>query len=242
MIDPQSPVPIYYQIEKYIQELIEHKNLKPGDRIPSEREFTEQFHVSRMTVRQAVMNLVNAGVLVRLKGKGTFVSGQKKIEKALKGLNGFTEDMIRRGMKPGSRMLDFRKTIPERKIAGRLNLSEGEEVFAVKRTRFADDRPMAIETTYIPVYLVPRMTQEAANRSLYEYMEKVSGLTIDYADQSIEASLVSETEARLLDVPEGSPVLLIERCAYLAGGHPAELTKSLYRADRYKFFIQLPAK
>lgn len=240
MIDRQSPVPMYYQIEKYIEDLIENKNLKIGDRIPSEREFTDQFQVSRMTVRQAVMDLVNAGILTRSKGKGTFVSGQRKIEKTLKGLNGFTEDMVSRGMDPDSRLLDFKIIRPSVKIAKRLSLTEGGEVYEIKRTRLADDRPMAIETTFIPVAMVPRMTRQTANRSLYDYIEKECGLTIDHADQSLEAKLVTADEAAVLDIPKGSPVLLIERCAYLAGGETLEYTKSLYRADRYKFMIRLP--
>ncbi|GGL62338.1 GntR family transcriptional regulator [Sporolactobacillus putidus] len=240
MIDRRSPVPMYYQIEKYIEDLIENKNLKQGDRIPSEREFTEQFQVSRMTVRQAVMDLVNAGILLRRKGKGTFVSGQRKIEKSLNGLSGFSEDMINRGMKPDSKLLDFQKIRPPASVVKRLSLGEGEEVYAIKRTRLADDRPMAIETTFIPASLVPGLTRQASNQSLYDYIEKECGLTIDHADQSLEAVLVTAAEAAILDVPKGSPVLLIERCAYLAGGKTLEYTRSLYRADRYKFMIRLP--
>ncbi|RYL90324.1 GntR family transcriptional regulator [Sporolactobacillus sp. THM7-4] len=242
MLDRKSPVPMYYQIEKYIKNLIENKNLQPGDLIPSERELTDQFHVSRMTVRQAIMDLVNMGILVRHKGKGTFVSGSGKVEKPLHGFSGFTEDMIRRGMKPDSRMLEFNKMVPPGKIARHLSLQKGEDVYTIKRTRTADGIPMAVETTFIPVSLVPELTEEAANHSLYDYIEKEAGLVIDHAEQSLEASLVSAEEASLLDVPHGSPVLLIERLTYLAGGRPVELTKSLYRADRYKFLIHLPRK
>lgn len=242
MFDRRSPVPMYYQIEKYIEDLIENKNLKQGDRIPSEHELTEQFQVSRMTVRQAVMDLVNAGILMRRKGKGTFVSGQRKIEKSLNGLNGFTEDMINRGMKPDSRLLDFQKMRPPAPVRKRLSLEDEEEVYAIKRTRLADDLPMAIETTFIPAALVPNLSSGAFNQSLYDYIEKKYGLILDHADQSLEAALVTAEEAAILEVPKGSPVLLIERCSYLAGEKALEYTRSLYRADRYKFMIRLPRK
>lgn len=240
MFDRESPVPMYYQIERYIEHLIENRNLKAGDQIPSEREFTDQFHVSRMTVRQAIMNLVNSGLLVRIKGKGTFVSNYNKIEKTLIGLNGFSEDMISRGMKPGSRMLSFRRILPSAKIAERLGLSKSEEVFEIKRTRLADDEPMAIETSYLPVHVFPKLTEKKASPSLYHYIEQECGLLIDHADQSLEAALVTDEEAKILDIQNGSPVLLIERCSFLKNGQPIEQTKSLFRADRYKFMITLP--
>ncbi|MCQ2009068.1 GntR family transcriptional regulator [Sporolactobacillus sp. STSJ-5] len=240
MIDRKSPVPMYYQIEQYIEQLIENRNLKSGDQIPSEREFTDQFHVSRMTVRQAVMNLVHSGVLIRIKGKGTFVSDQNKIEKSLLGLNGFSEDMISRGMKPGSIMLSFTRVCASVKVADHLALDEHDDVFEIKRTRLADDEPMAIETSYIPVKMVPNLTEEQVSPSLYQYIERQCGLPFDHAIQSIEASVVTAEEAKVLDIPKGSPILLIERCSYLKNGCPIELTKSLFRADRYKFMATLP--
>lgn len=240
MLDRKSPVPMYYQIERYIEQLIENRNLKAGDQIPSEREFTDQFHVSRMTVRQAIMDLVNSGILIRIKGKGTFVSNQAKIEKSLLGLNGFSEDMIGRGMIPGSKMLSFNKIQPTVKIAEHLGVQEVDEVFEIKRTRLADGKPMAIETCYIPTKFVPDLTEELASPSIYQYIERECGLLIDHADQSIEAAIVTAEEAKILEVPKSSPILLIERRSYLKNGQPIEQTKSLFRADRYKLMITLP--
>lgn len=239
MIDRQSPVPVYYQIKQYIEGLIRNKNLKSGDKIPSEREFTEKFHVSRMTIRQAVMELVNSGVLIRKKGKGTFVSDQRKIEKALNQLNGFTEDMLNRGLNPGSKLLGFDLISVGIEIGHKLQLSESEQVYQIRRTRYADQRPMAIETTYIPEKIVPGLTSSEADTSLYDYVEKSRGLKIDHAEQSLEAALVTAEEAHLLDVPEGSPILVIERISFLKNGTAFEFTRSLYRADRYKFIVQL---
>jgi Transcriptional regulators len=240
MINRRSPVPVYYQIEQYIERLIDANGLKTGDRIPSEKEFTDQFHVSRMTVRQAITDLVNKGVLVRSQGRGTFVSGQQKFEKPLNVLNGFTQDTLLRGLKPASEILNFRRLKPPDKVAGKLLLKKDHEVFEVRRIRFADDLPVALETTYVPAALFPGFSIKEANRSLYDYVEKNCGKKIDHADQTVEATLVTSEEAKILDVPKRSPVLLIERVSSLTGGIPFELTKSLYRADRYKFVVHLP--
>ncbi|MFT8316985.1 MAG: GntR family transcriptional regulator [Sporolactobacillus sp.] len=244
MIDRHSPVPVYYQIEQYIEELIDRQQLKIGERIPSERELTEQFQVSRMTVRQALADLVNAGALLRLKGKGTFVADRNKLEKKLSQIDGFTEDMLRRGMKPGSQLIAFEQIKANPKIAERLGLMPEEAaVFVIKRIRLADAQPMAIETTYIPCRLVSGLTEKMlSNRSLYDYLEQDQGFTIDRAEESLEAAIVTSDEARLLEVSPNSPVLLIERLTFTKDEKKIEFTKSLYRADRYKFMISLSHK
>src|SRR4051812_20574632 len=99
MINKNSPIPIYYQLEEHIKGLIEEGVLKPGDVLPPEREYAEKYQISRMTVRQAFTQLVNEGYLFRLQGKGTFVA-ERKIEKTLQGIISFTEDMRARGLKP----------------------------------------------------------------------------------------------------------------------------------------------
>ena len=106
MIDKTSPLPIYYQLVEWIKGLIERGELKPGDSLPSEREYAERFSISRMTVRQAITELVNGGYLYRQKGVGTFVA-EKKIEQQLMGLTSFTEDMKSRGMEPSSKLVGF---------------------------------------------------------------------------------------------------------------------------------------
>lgn len=238
MIDRESHVPIYYQIEKYILQLIQNQDLKSGDIIPSERELTELFNVSRMTVRQAVMNLVNEGVLTRLKGKGTFISDQK-IEQPLQGLTSFTEDMQARGLSPSSRLLSFRLVPASHSTAQHLNINEHEPVYEIKRIRLADEIPMAIETTFLSANLIKGVTEDIVNRSLYAYIEETLQLTIDYANQVIESAAALDTDADLLHITPGAPVLLIQRLTYLENDTPLELVQSVYRADRYKFVINM---
>ncbi|MFD2616782.1 GntR family transcriptional regulator [Terrilactibacillus laevilacticus] len=237
MIDKQSPIPIYYQIEEYIKKMIENKTFNPGEAIPSEREFTEMFEVSRMTIRQALSNLVNQGILVRKKGKGTFIS-EGKIEQPLKGLTGFSEEMEKRGLVPSSQLLEFKILPVPESMTKRLKMGPNQKVYEIKRIRYADQIPMAIETAYVSCDIIKNLHEEDTLQSFYAYLEK-QGLKIGHASQTLEASLVTKEDAKLLDVPEQSPVLLIERLTFLSDHRPLELVESIFRADRYKFVIDI---
>ncbi|MCD5325882.1 MULTISPECIES: phosphonate metabolism transcriptional regulator PhnF [Pontibacillus] len=234
MLDKRSPLPMYYQIEEHIKQQIQKGAFLPGEMIPSERELSETYDVSRMTVRQSITNMVNDGILYREKGRGTFVAEQK-IEQTLQGMTSFTEDMKARGLVPSSRLLHFDVVPAQPEMAEKLGLQEEEELFLIQRIRFADGEPMAVETTFIPAKLVPGLSKDIVQGSLYEYMEAKHGYKIGRATQVIEATIVDQQEAELLQVPLSSPVLVIERNSFLTDGTPFEVVKSAYRADRYKF-------
>ncbi|MEH7331153.1 GntR family transcriptional regulator [Neobacillus drentensis] len=238
MINKNSPIPLYYQLEEHIKELIENGELMPGDALPPEREYAEKYQISRMTVRQAFTQLVNEGYLNRLQGKGTFVA-ERKIEQPLQGLTSFTEDMISRGLSPGSQLIHFEIIPATSLIAGQLKIQEYGPVYEIKRIRLADGVPMAFETNYISANLVKGLTEEIVNQSLYAYIEGQLNLRIDSASQVIESSIASRSEANNLKIAKGAPVMLIQRNTYLQNGTPVEFVKSVYRADRYKFKIQM---
>lgn len=240
MIKKNSPIPIYYQLEEIIKNLIEKGELKPGDSLPAEREYAEQFQISRMTVRQAFTQLVNDGYLYRIQGKGTFVAERKpKIEQALQGLTSFTEDMKARGMKPGSQLVQFEIIPATSLIANQLGIQEYGPVYEIKRIRLADNVPMALETNYISANFIKGLTENIVNQSLYSYIENQLDLRIDHASQVIESSVADELEAEYLNIQPGAPVMLIQRNTFLKDGTPVEFVKSTYRADRYKFMIQM---
>ncbi|WML45960.1 GntR family transcriptional regulator [Neobacillus sp. PS3-40] len=238
MIKKNSPIPIYYQLEELIKELIEKGELKPGDSIPAEREYAEKYQISRMTVRQAFTQLVNDGYLHRIQGKGTFVA-DRKIEQPLQGLTSFTEDMKARGLKPGNQLIHFEIIPATSQIATQLAIQEYGPVYEIKRIRLADDVPMALETNYISANLIKGLTEQIVNQSLYAHIEGQLGLLIDHASQVIESSIANQIEAQYLKIKKGTPVMLIQRNTYLQDGTPVEFVKSAYRADRYKFMIQM---
>jgi len=237
MIDKTSPMPLYFQIEEAIKQKIDKGEWESGTMISSEREFAENYEVSRMTVRQAITNLVNDGYLTRRKGKGTFVSG-KKIEQKLLGLTSFTEDMKSRGYNPASKLVSFQTIQANHQLAKALEIIQHDEVYEIKRVRLANDIPMAIETTYVPVQLMSLQVEQIKEGSLYSQVEH-AGFHIDYANQSLEASIAREAESEILEISKGAPVLLIQRQTYLTTGKPLEVVHSVYRGDRYKFMIDM---
>lgn len=241
MIDKHSPLPLYFQLEEQIKKTIESKELVPGDALPSERELSENYQISRMTVRQAITNLVNKGYLFREKGKGTFVSSQK-FEQSLQGLTSFTEDMLARNLKPGSKLLHFEIYPADEDIKESLSLHDDELIYKIKRLRLANEEPIAIETSYLPVKLVPGVTPDILEKSLYTYIENDLHLSIGHATQTVEAAIVNEEDSKHLKVNKGVPILFIQRETYLENGTPLEIVKSSYRADRYKFKIGIERK
>ncbi|MFD1737559.1 GntR family transcriptional regulator [Bacillus salitolerans] len=238
MLDKRSPVPIYYQLEELIKSSIEEGKLLPGDSIPSEREYAELYDVSRMTVRQAITNLVHQGYLYRIKGKGTFIQNQK-IEQRLQGLTSFSEEMKSRGFSPSTELLQFQIKKADELILHELQLEGPQEIYHLKRLRLADFVPMALETVCLPTLLLPNVTENIARGSLYSYVEDELHLQIDYATQEIEATVANAEESELLKIPKGSPTLTIKRICYLENGVAFESAKTVFRGDRYKFTVDV---
>ncbi|MGE6630175.1 GntR family transcriptional regulator [Bacillus sp. NPDC077027] len=232
-IDKQSPIPMYHQIMENLKKQIENGTLAPDTLIPSEREYAERFEISRMTVRQALSNLVNEGYLYRQKGKGTFVS-RKKFEQPLQGLTGFTEDMKQRGLRASSKLIEFQKIMCPNDLLAHLQLKEGAMVFELKRIRLANEEPMAVETSYMPEKFADELAKEHLTGSLYEYIEQKTGVAIAHAKQELEANIATKEEADWLSIVEGAPVLSIVRTTYLQNDLPFEYVTSVYRGDRYK--------
>lgn len=238
MIDKKSPIPIYHQLEELIKNQIDSGQLQPDQAIPSEREFTEQYQISRMTVRQALTNLVNDGFLYRKKGTGTFVN-ERKVEQVLHGLTSFSEDMLERGLTPSSEILSYEIVPASLSVAQKLEIEVEKPVLQIERIRLADDVPMAIETAYMPIHLTEGLTKELAKDSIYQFIEEKLSLKIDEAYQELEAVAASDHDAKYLHIKKGSPVLRIMRVTYLENRTPFEYVKSSFRADRYRFYNQL---
>ena len=147
--------PIYIQLQEYVKQNIETGTYKPGQLLPSEREFSEMFGISRMTVRQAIQGLVGDGLVIKEHGRGMFVA-RRTIEKDNE-LQGFSEDMIKLGFKPDSKTLEFIKIYATEKHSKQLEVEVGEPVYFIKRLRLADGMPMAIEYVYVPAKYVENL-------------------------------------------------------------------------------------
>ena len=239
VIDKSSPMPVYYQIQTIIHNLIESKKLKMGDKIPTEEELCKIFNVSRMTIRQAIEGLVNSGELIREKGKGTFVASDKIIFE-LSALHSFSEDMKKRGLSVTNKIIETKIIKPPKEIANSLQITKDSSVFRLKRIRIVNRKPAAIEITYIPIERCPRIIDEdLENNSLFYLIENKYGLKLFYSDQTLEPVIAKKEESKLLQIKENSPLLKMTGITYLKNGYPIEYVVGLYRGDRYKFRLYL---
>jgi len=239
-IDHNSPLPYYFQLKQLLAEEIESGRWQPEQQIPSEFELCEQFGVSRTVVRQAINNLVQDGLLYRQKGKGTFVAKPKILEGLAQNLSGFYEDMVARGLKPVTKVLEQTKVKANRKVAEYLELSLGDPVIKIDRLRFVNDEPFVLVTTYLPYEICPSLLEEDLNsQSLYALLEDKYGLKIHRGRRTLEAVAADEHEAYLLKVRVGAPLMLINSVSYLADGRPIEYFHALHRGDRSKFEVAL---
>lgn len=241
ILDRRSAVPLYYQIYQHLLEQIHSGTLQPGQPIPSEPEIASSLGVSRMTARQAVKTLCDAGVAYSQRGLGTFVSGIKQ-EKTSTELLSFTQETKARGGRPASRVLAFEDVPADLEVARSLHLTAKATVVRLKRVRMADSVPMSIEESFLSAKLFPRLLEIFDPRmSLYQVLAERYGIRMAAADEMAEASLARPEEARLLRIKKDSPVFVLTRISYDKSGQPVEFVRSTYRGDRWKLVSKLKA-
>jgi GntR family transcriptional regulator len=239
MINFESHIPYYIQLMDILNEKVQQKIWGPGDQIPGEQDLCEHYRVSRTVVRQALGEMELEGVINRRKGKGTFISLPKISEGLVQKLTGFYQDMIERGLKPVTKVLHQNVTPSNEKVAGFLNIRPGEKVVDIQRLRFIHDEPIQLVTT-IPFEICPDLaTVDLTNRSLYEFLEKNCGVFIAKGRRYIEAVLANETEANLLGVERGAPLLMLDSISFSEEGRPIEYYHALHRGDRSRFEVEL---
>jgi len=239
VLDRQSIVPLYYQIQQCLLDQVRSGALKAGETVPSEGQISATLGISRMTARQALKMLCNMGVLYSERGRGTFVA-RAKLEKNFLQVLSFSEEMRARGSKPSSRVLAFKRLKPGREIADTLHLAAEEEVVLLRRVRMADSVPYCIECAHLPLHRFPELLQKFdPHHSLYQALAELYGIQIAAADEVAEAGAANAEEARLLRIRRRAPVFRFTRVAYLRDGRPVEFVKSTYRGDRCRVVNRL---
>ncbi len=240
-IDPNDYVPRYYQLANILRERILGGKMAPHQPIPSERELEKLYNVSRTTIRPAIDILVRQGFLYREHGKGTFVS-PPKLQKGISELTSFTEDMKRRGIVPGQKILSIGYVEPPENVCAHLELPRGcKNVLCVDRIRLGDGSPMGLQTSYYNLPQGMTFTREELEQvgSIYALLRDKLHLIPTEADETLEVTVASNREATLLHVKPGSPLLLSERTTYSQARRVVEFAKILYRGDRYQYFAKL---
>ena len=234
-----GPLPRYYQLREIIREMVRSGAWSPGELIPSERELSERYGISRMTVRQSVSELVKEGLLYREQGRGTFV-GRPKISQQLLRLTSFSEDIGGRQQRPGARVLEAAMWPADEMVAERLRMKPGQPVFHLRRLRLADSEPLALETAIISFIGCERLLDDDLERhSLYWLLETAYHQPLMEAEQEVEAGLAGGQEAEALGIAPGDPVLLTRRLTYTERRRPIEYAISVYRGDKYTFYTRL---
>lgn len=211
--------------------------LAPHDKLPTERDLADQLEVSRLTVRRALDQLERDGAVYRIQGAGTFV-GDTTIAKTIE-LTSFSEDMRARGLMPGSQPVIAEVVAAGPRVAHTLGLSAEDLVVHFERVRTADSTPMCIEHSYLPSRLAPGIERQLGARSLYEVLASDFGVHIEYADQTIRATLLDPTTAGTLGATAFGPAFQVSRTAFDERGRAIEYAESLYRGDRYSYELTI---
>ncbi|WP_255396095.1 GntR family transcriptional regulator [Kocuria sp. CNJ-770] len=226
----------YHMIRDHLLDRLD--SMAAGEQLPTERDLAQELGVSRMTLRRATDELVAGGLVRRRPGAGVFAVGPK-LDTALAATS-FTQDMLSRGLRPGSRMLAFERRAAGARIGRRLEVSPSADVVHATRLRLADEEPMSIETLYVPESVVPGLTvDDLEDASYYELLRLRYGVVIARGVQTIQPTVTDEEESRELGVPLHSPALLFERTSWAADGTVVEFVRSIYRGDRYQIRTEL---
>lgn len=240
-LDKTSFIPLYFQIQERLANQIQSGGLQIGDMLPGEEDLCRMYGVSRMTARQSLQALKHQGLVRSEKGRGTFVI-QPKVEKKIAHLAGFSAEMRSLGMKPSSRVLEQATKPASPEIAHSLGVAPGSPLLEVHRLRLADALPLAIEQVWLSLAQFPGIDKiDFARSSLYTTLRERYGVEVGSADEIIEARSSTSREAKLLGISPRSSLLVISRTIRTVQGKPVEAALSLYRGDRYRAVLNIPA-
>ena len=238
-IDSTSVIPLYHQIKQNIRDLIENEVLHGGDELPSERELGEIYAVNRLTVRQALNDLVNEGILERQRGVGTFVA-DSKLTQVIDRVLGFSDRIREAGHVPSSRVISF-ETIPAPlHVARQLKLQPQHPLYKMIRLRCSDGEPVMYEVAYLSASGFPGLNNlDFAEHSLYNILSETYNCLILEAEELLEPVLLSEFEARMLETEPGTPGMLIKSTSYNQYHKPVEFGEAVARGDRGRFMFHI---
>lgn len=242
MLDKSRPIPLYYQVKESLLEKIKSNQFKVGDLIPSESELQEEYNVSRITIRRAIQELVQEGHLYTRQGRGTFVS-RPKVSQELNLITSWAETMAAMGMRPETKRIEYFVEPAPVNIARLLNIPIGDKVYRIERLRYADGEPTCIMTNYLSPAVVPGLLDKGLkSESLYETLEKHYSIVLSRAEETVEAKAAKASEAELLNIKRGAPLLYATRVTYDITDRPVEVVISITRADRYSYKIRMTGR
>ncbi len=240
-IDRSSHVPYYLQLKEALMEGIQDGDWGPGDLIPSEAELGESYGVSRTVVRQALNEMTYEGLVVRQKGRGTFVAQPKISSRGLvQSLEGFYGDMAERGVSVATRVLDQVLEPANPDVAANLELEPMAPVVKLVRLRFVEEEPIVLVNSFLPYEMCRDVIKADFERgSLYAFLETECGLTIGRGWRRIEATSADDQTAAHLQVDVGAPLIRLRSVSFTPEGPPLEYFDALFRGDRSSFEVEI---
>jgi GntR family transcriptional regulator len=237
-LDRSIPLALYYQVAQALRQQIERGVLQPGDAIPTEEELQRLFSVSRATVREAVRQLVNDGLLRLERPRGTFVT-RPKLQETLAEVISFSDEVLQQGMQPGARVLAVAIEPATTHVAQCLKIAEGDATLRLDRLRLANDEPIALMCSHLAGWIGLGINEDYSG-SLHALLS-TRGIRLVDAEQFIEAANATAEQVRLLHCRRGAALLKVERVTFSAEGRAIEHVVAYYLPDRYIYRIRLGA-
>ena len=239
IINEKSRIPKYLQIQGWIEEMINKERFRIGDRLPSEAKLAALCGVNRNTIRQAISELVDRGLLTTKNGVGTFISSRipEQPKYTLDHISSSSEDIRSAGYTPGTRLISKRTIEADSELSNKLMLGTHRKVIQIVRLRLGDSLPLILERSHLPYEEFKQILGMDLTGSLYRLLVDHFGSELDRSVQIFRAVLLTEVEARLLDVPPRSPGIFLESIIHNKRGVAVELLQSYYRGDKYVFQV-----
>ena len=238
-ITPFQAAPLYERIRDALRQAILGGLLQPGDRVPSESELRTRYAASRITVRQALSGLQQEGLIYTLQGKGSFVSRPKAFQH-ISALEGFAEHMGQRGYAVHNRLLALRDVLPDADVAAHLGVPEGAQVTEIIRVRFLNRDPVSFEQTWVPTFVGHQLAQADLHaRDIFLILENDCGIALGHADLALDAVAAQGAVAAALQIPDGSPVLRVERLTHDTAGKPVDYEFLYFKGDAFQYRLRI---
>jgi len=238
-VDGTLAMPLYHQVYLILKQNIREGTYGPGAALPIEQQLCDSFKVSRITIKRAMQQLAAEGLIVRQRGRGTFVSLESTSVPQLDALDDLIQNVLAIGIATQVRKLNKVMVIPPKEVQEKLKTEREEKVLKVTQVRTENGDPIAVITAYVPT-AVAILLKKGKNENLPMLAQlQEAGLPLSRADQAITATLADPTTASHLDVPIGVPIIRLTRLVFNNMDHPVEWLTALYRADRYEYRTSL---
>ena len=237
-IDKESKIPLYHQLYEGIARDIESGIFDENEKLPSERELCNTLGISRSTVRQAMFELEKDGYIYKEHGRGMFVSFES-FKQNLLNFYSFTDEMIKLGKKPSSKVLRFEEVPASARLARKLAVKENDSLYQFTRLRLADGEPIILETSYLPAARFPGLSKEQLEKQpMYDTFREDYEMNFSKAKEVFKSVVIRNHEAEALEVNVQTPGMMIERYTY-EKQDIVEYTMSIARGDKFEYVVTL---